>query len=148
MGAGQELLHSHHPHISPGGFVSIPKVRPGDAVFWHCDVAHMVDNQHLGSDDASVFYVPAAPLCKVNARYLKRQRLNFLQSRAPPDFPGGLGESEHDGCASVGDLSEAGKRIMGFSLFDSELAQTEGEAAAYFSANKTLGWNPEGVEEK
>lgn len=91
MGAGQELLATEHPHIYSNGFVSIPRVQPGDAVFWHCDVAHMVENQHRGTEDSSVLYIPAAPLCEVNARYLKSQRESFLEGRPPPDFPGELG---------------------------------------------------------
>ncbi|KAJ4171803.1 hypothetical protein NW754_007398 [Fusarium falciforme] len=71
MGAGQELLPNHHPHVSPSGFVTIPRMRPGDAVFWHCDAAHMVEKEHQGKQDASVFYIPAVPLCDVNAVHLQ-----------------------------------------------------------------------------
>lgn len=140
MGAGQELPGHQFPHISPGGFVSIPTVRPGDAVFWHCDVAHMVEGEHLGDQDASVFYIPAAPLCDTNADYLRRQRENFLRSRPPPDFPGGVGESEHTGAGTDQDLSDAGKRAMGCGSFDPSRATTVGERAAYEFANKTLGF--------
>ncbi|KAF4999736.1 hypothetical protein F66182_16270, partial [Fusarium sp. NRRL 66182] len=97
MGAGQELAITTHPHINPHGFVSIPHVRPGDAVFWHCDVAHMVESEHQGTNDSSVLYIPSVPLCEVNSRYVKRQRDNFGQGIAPPDFPAGVGESKHKG---------------------------------------------------
>lgn len=140
MGAGQELLPELHSHISPVGFVSIPKVRPGDAVFWHCDVAHMVENEHQGDQDASVFYIPVAPLCDVNAEYLRRQRENFLKKQPPPDFPGGVGESMHEGTGTADVLSAVGRRSMGLQPFNSSLAQTPGEKSAYDSANRILGF--------
>lgn len=138
MGAGQELLPEFHEHLNPVGFVSIPRVRPGDAVFWHCDVAHMVEEEHRGVRDASVFYIPVAPLCEVNAGYLKRQKENFLQQRPPPDFPGGVGESLHSGTGTVKDPSEAGLRSMGLAKFDSTLARTDGERTTYELANSML----------
>ncbi|KAF5013125.1 hypothetical protein FDECE_845 [Fusarium decemcellulare] len=140
MGAGQELLPNLHPHISPSGFITIPTVRPGDAVFWHCDAAHMVEMEHQGKQDASVFYIPVVPLCDVNANYLRRQRDNFLSLRPPPDFPGGVGESEHVDSGTVDYLSEMGKRSMGCAPFDPSNATTPGERAAYDFANKTLGF--------
>lgn len=139
MGAGQELPAELHPHISPGAFVSVPAVRPGDAVFWHCDVAHMVESEHKGATDASVFYIPIAPLCEINADYLRRQRENFLGSQPPPDFPGGQGESEHVGRGTVDDLSEMGKRAMGCAVFSGQ-GETPGEKAAYALANEVLGY--------
>ena len=33
--------------------VSAPKVNPGDAVFWHCDVIHSVDIENTGSGDSA-----------------------------------------------------------------------------------------------
>jgi ectoine hydroxylase-related dioxygenase (phytanoyl-CoA dioxygenase family) len=33
--------------------VSVPKVNPGDAVFWHCDVVHSVEQEHTGSGDSA-----------------------------------------------------------------------------------------------
>lgn len=117
MGAGQELLASDHPHVYSTGFVSIPRVQPGDAVFWHCDVAHMVENEHRGTDDSSVLYIPTAPLCEVNVCYLKNQRDQFLLGRPPPDFPGGVGESCYEDRGILDDLSQEGRRAMGCSKF-------------------------------
>jgi hypothetical protein len=113
MGAGQELLATEHAHIHSNGFVSIPRVQPGDAVFWHCDVAHMVENQHRGTDDSRVLYIPAAPLCEVNSRYLKSQWELFLEGGQPPDFPGGIGEGSHEERGTVDGLSDQGRRAMG-----------------------------------
>ena len=33
--------------------VSVPKVNPGDAVYWHCDVIHAVEREHTGSGDSA-----------------------------------------------------------------------------------------------
>ncbi|KAF2014165.1 DUF1479-domain-containing protein [Aaosphaeria arxii CBS 175.79] len=138
MGAGQELSQNHYPHISSTAFVSIPFVCPGDAVFWHCDAAHMVEHEHQGDQDASVFYIPVAPLCDTNIGYLKRQRANFLAGLPPPDFPGGVGESEHVGRGTVDYLSEGGKRAMGCARFDETEAVDEVERGVYRDANAAL----------
>lgn len=141
MGAGQELLASDHPHIHSAGFVSIPRVQPGDAVFWHCDAAHMVENEHRGMADSSVLYIPAAPLCEVNSNYLNNQRAQFLESRPPPDFPGGIGESRHCDRGTVDDLSSAGKRAMGCQMFHANTSASPGQQAAARSANAILGFD-------
>ena len=33
--------------------ISVPKVYPGDAVFWHCDVVHAVEVEHNGTSDSA-----------------------------------------------------------------------------------------------
>lgn len=33
--------------------VSVPKVNPGDGVFWHCDVVHAVETDHIGKGDSA-----------------------------------------------------------------------------------------------
>ena len=33
--------------------ISVPKVYPGDAVFWHCDVIHAVEVEHNGTSDSA-----------------------------------------------------------------------------------------------
>lgn len=138
MGAGQELLAADHPHIYSTGFVSIPRVQPGDAVFWHCDVAHMVENKHRGTGDSSVLYIPAAPLCEVNIHYLKSQRDQFLLGRPPPDFPGGVGESCHQNRGMLDDLSREGRRAMGCAKFEVTSNASSGEKDAAQIANSIL----------
>ena len=32
---------------------SVPKVNPGDMVFWHCDVVHSVEREHTGLEDSA-----------------------------------------------------------------------------------------------
>lgn len=140
MGAGQELQVDAHSQLVPDGFVSMPLVRPGDAVFWHCDTAHMVEAEHQGTEDATVFYIPSAPLCDVNARYLQRQRENFLKGVPPPDFPGGVGESDHIGRGSVDDLSIEGKLAMGCTKFEVHAKASEGQRVASETANSILGF--------
>ena len=43
-----------HPHMRLDEcMVSVPKVNPGDAVFWHCDVVHSVEQEHTGRGDSA-----------------------------------------------------------------------------------------------
>ncbi|KAI7973673.1 hypothetical protein EIK77_004279 [Talaromyces pinophilus] len=141
MGSGQELATATHSHLNPHGFVSIPRVRPGDAVFWHCDVAHMVEAEHRGTSDSSVLYIPSVPLCEVNSVYIKRQRENFEQGIAPPDFPGGVGESQHKGRGQAEDIeSTAGRRAMGLERFGVVEHSTPGQRVVAEVANDILGF--------
>lgn len=140
MGTGQEWTAADHSHIYSRGFVPIPRVQPGDAVFWHCDVAHMVDNEHNGTGDSSVLYIPAVPLCEVNSHYLRNQRQLFLEGRPPPDFPGGIGESQHKSRGTLHDISEEGKRAMGCSKFTANPSASPGQQEALKTANNILGF--------
>jgi hypothetical protein len=139
MGAGHELNTEEHSHLKPNSFVSIPGVHPGDAVFWHCDVAHMVEPEHKGVEDGTVFYIPILPLCELNAKYVRDQRASFLNRTPPIDFPGGVGESKHVGCGQVSDIGKEGYPAMGLELFDTDSSRTFGERVAIESANKILG---------
>ncbi|KAK6070682.1 hypothetical protein SCUP515_08291 [Seiridium cupressi] len=95
-GRGQELTSDLHPHLELDRcMVHMPHVRPGDFVVWHCDTIHAVDKVHMGNADSSVLYIPVCPVTKPNARYLKRQRKAFIDGTPGPDFPGGVGESQH-----------------------------------------------------
>lgn len=87
LGNTQELNERTHPHLDLAKtVVSVPRVDPGDQVFCtyhrassslvgegpglividtytgHCDVIHAVENQHRGTSDSSVMYIPAVPL--------------------------------------------------------------------------------------
>ncbi len=46
------------------GLVSIPKMKPGDTVWWHPDVVHAVEDKHSGKNYSNVVYVGATPYCK------------------------------------------------------------------------------------
>lgn len=124
LGMAQELTTTLHPHLDlTRTMVHVPKVAPGDYVAWHCDSIHAVDKIHAGESDSSVLYIPACPLTEANARYLARQREAFLEGTPGPDFPGGVGESEHVGRMEKKDLSYfggvEGERAMGLLPFTS-----------------------------
>ncbi|OSX58833.1 hypothetical protein POSPLADRAFT_1184529 [Postia placenta MAD-698-R-SB12] len=107
-----------HPHLRlDETMVSVPKVNPGDMVFWHCDVVHAVEKEHTGKGDSAVMYIPAVPLTPQNAAYVSRQKENFVKGIPPPDFPPGHGEGDYAGVGRPDDLnSPVGKRAMGFSI--------------------------------
>ena len=92
----------------------IPRVEPGDTVWWHPDVVHAVENQHEGTGYSNVMYIGAAPYCAKNAAYLKRQRQAFLKGESPPDFAPENHEVNYDGRATLAELTELGARQMGF----------------------------------
>ena len=96
------------------GLVSIPKVEPGDTVWWHSDVVHAVEHEHQGSGISSVIYIGAAPWCDRNVRYLERQKQPFLEGRSAPDFAPEDYEVTYPNRATLDDLTELGKRQMGF----------------------------------
>ncbi|KAH7186314.1 hypothetical protein BKA60DRAFT_532075 [Fusarium oxysporum] len=78
----QELNDETHPHLElPRTMVCMPKVYPGDSVWWHSDVIHAVESRHNA-------------LTPKNIEYIRDQKATLLSGRPPPDFPGGTGESE------------------------------------------------------
>lgn len=107
-----------HPHLRlDETMVSVPKVNPGDMVFWHCDVVHAVEKEHTGKGDSAVMYIPAVPLTPQNAAYVSRQKENFIKGIPPPDFPPGHGEGDYAGVGRPDDLnSPVGKKAMGFAI--------------------------------
>ncbi|KAF8181820.1 hypothetical protein BJ912DRAFT_906656 [Pholiota molesta] len=131
IGKTQELNEKTHPHLKLARtVVSIPRVEPGDQVYWHCDVVHAVEAQHTGAGDSSVMYIPAVPLTVHNASYLRDQRINFLAGLPPPDFPGGEGESQFIGRGSVADINtDEGRRLYGLEAFAAD--QTKGLGAGF-----------------
>ncbi|KAF2656907.1 DUF1479-domain-containing protein [Lophiostoma macrostomum CBS 122681] len=145
-GHGQELSHVLHPHLQLNeSMVHVPTVRPGDYVAWHCDTIHAVDKMHAGASDSSVLYIPACPLTEANARGLKRQRECFVDGTPSPDFGGGVGESEHVGRVTVGEMESLvdgeGRRAMGLEAWDSgEVGLREGVREVLDRGNKVLGF--------
>ena len=139
-GRGQEMSDQMHPGLELAtSMVPIPKIHPGDMVFWHCDAIHAVDSVHRGQSDSSVFYIPAAPLCEVNVNYLARQREAFVHGIPPPDFPGGEGESHHLGRATPAEAIElGGGRAMGFEPFSLTSDMSSGEQEMISQANSIL----------
>ncbi|MEL4015134.1 DUF1479 domain-containing protein [Dryocola clanedunensis] len=101
-----------HPLLLKG-ISSIPDMEAGDTVFWHCDVIHSVENEHLGEFDSNVMYIAAAPWCEKNAAYLERQWPAFVEGKSPPDFAADDFEVEFSGRATPADLTAAGVEQMG-----------------------------------
>ncbi|WP_394830720.1 DUF1479 domain-containing protein [Pendulispora rubella] len=101
-----------HPDLM-AGLVSIPEVQPGDAVFWHTDVAHAVGDEHGGNEYASVIYIGSAPDCAKNRAYLVRQKDAFLSGRSAPDFAAEDYEVDFAGRATIKDLTDLGRSQMG-----------------------------------
>lgn len=92
----------------------IPRVQPGDTVWWHPDVVHAVEDSHTGKGYSSVIYIGAAPDCDKNRVYLPRQREAFLKGESAPDFAAENYEVEFSGRATEADLTPLGRRQMGF----------------------------------
>lgn len=145
-GKAQEFNEDTHPELNLRGLmVLIPRVEPGDMVFWHCDLIHAVDAVHEGKADSSVFYIPSVPLCQANIEYSFLQREAFLRGLVGPDFPGfpnDLTEQNHKGRANLSTVENTGgKRAMReFALdkFLEEESHTEGAKIAIRKANDLL----------
>jgi len=143
-GTAQELNVVTHPHLELADtMVSMPRVTPGDFVVWSCDTIHAVDAVHVGKGDSSVLYIPAAPLCEINAKYLASQKEAFLERTPPPDFPGGNGERGFVGTGETKDIvSQEGLTAFGLGEKPWEIpaGASEGEAQVIKQGNQILGW--------
>lgn len=111
-GRALSINEQWHPLLLTG-ISSIPDMEAGDTVFWHCDVIHSVENEHLGEFDSNVMYIAAAPWCEKNAAYLERQWPAFVEGRSPPDFAADDFEVDFVGRATPADLTEAGREQLG-----------------------------------
>lgn len=94
--------------------VPVPKVQPGDTVWWHPDVVHAVEDHNRGRGYSSVIYIGSAPDCAKNRDFLPLQRAAFLAGRSGPDFAAEDYEVDFAGRATEADLSPLGRRQMGF----------------------------------
>ena len=92
---------------------SIPRMEPGDAVFWHSDVVHAVEDEHKGQGYSNVMYIGATVGCAKNSAYLARQAPAFLEGRTPPDFAPDDFEVDFRGRGTEGDLTPLGRAQMG-----------------------------------
>ncbi|KAI8877328.1 DUF1479-domain-containing protein [Backusella circina FSU 941] len=77
-GLSQYITATDHPLIRDS-MVSLPEMRPGDAIFWHCDQVHSVEHKNEMSTDSSVLYIPSVPMCSINSEYLAKQKEAFLE---------------------------------------------------------------------
>ncbi|KAI1768609.1 DUF1479-domain-containing protein [Hypoxylon sp. FL1150] len=114
----QRLSPTSHPHLRLRECVKyIPRMSPGDTVWWHTDMCHAVDPEHNGEGDASVVYVAACPTTPINKAYVKTQLQASLVGRGPPDSPDvNVDERRLKGYKGFDDISEAGKAVLGFNL--------------------------------
>ncbi|KAH8103434.1 DUF1479-domain-containing protein [Cristinia sonorae] len=140
MAKAQGLNEMTHPHLRlDKAMVSIPRVEPGDQVYWHCDLVHSVEAKHTGDSDSSVFCIPAAPLTVNNMSYLQSQTTNFHAGTPPPDFGGGDGESRFEGRGTPEDIiSLEGRRISGLTEFSIPPNATSGEIELINQVNAQL----------
>ena len=93
--------------------VAIPRVEPGDTVWWHTDIIHAVEDRHGGSGYSNVIYIGAAPWCDKNAAFAERQKATFLAGRSSPDFAPEDYELGFAGRATEADLTPLGRQQMG-----------------------------------
>jgi hypothetical protein len=101
-----------HEAAAPA-LVSIPRVQPGDTVWWHSDLIHAVEREHKGKGSSNVIYIAAAPWCEKNASFLPRQAQAFLEGRSCPDFAAEDYEVDFEGRATVEDLTDLGRKQLG-----------------------------------
>lgn len=138
-----------HPHLLLSkSMVGIPPVRPGDYVFWHCDVVHEVDKFHPGERDSSVAYNACVPLCPYNVQNMREMRRAFVGVETPKDFEKyehGELEGEHDdhGARRQNVLCVDGLRALGLERFnEEEEGITAGQREMRRLANVELGFTP------
>src|SRR5580658_3920738 len=92
---------------------SIPVMEPGDAVFWHSDVVHAVEDEHKGAGFSNVMYIGATVGCAKNTAYLARQAPTFLAGQTPPDFAPDNFEVDFRGRGTENDLTALGRSQLG-----------------------------------
>jgi hypothetical protein len=95
------------------GLISLPKMNPGDTVWWHPDLVHAVEDEHKGQHFSNVIYIAAAPYCEKNAAYLAYQAKCFVEGKSAPDFAAENYEVDTDLRANMSDLTDLGKKQMG-----------------------------------
>ncbi|KAK7021923.1 hypothetical protein VNI00_017152 [Paramarasmius palmivorus] len=139
-GDKQKFTNDTHPHLRlDETLVAIPKVRPGDQVYWFCDILHAVEFEHQGAEDSSVFYIPALSSLE-SATYLRDQRETFNAGLPAPDFPSGEGESKFTGRITEKDIPHfEGRQAIGFERFHPGDDASEEEIEFFTAVNKALG---------
>ena len=94
--------------------VPVPKVQPGDTVWWHPDVVHAVEDENRGKGYSSVIYIGAAPDCAKNRAFQELQKAAFVAGKSCPDFAPEDYEVDFAGRATEADLTPLGRKQMGF----------------------------------
>ena len=112
--AGKALsINKKYHSLLLEGLISIPKMYPGDTIWWHPDVVHAVEEKHMGKTFSNVVYVGATPYCKKNIDYIKKQSKKFIEGKSPPDFAAEDYEVNYKGRTKINDLSELAKKQLG-----------------------------------
>ena len=112
--AGKALsINEKYHSLLLEGLISIPKMNPGDTIWWHPDVVHAVEEKHKGKNYSNVIYVGATPYCKKNIDYIKKQSKKFIEGKSPPDFAPEDYEVNYKGRVKVNDLTELAKKQLG-----------------------------------
>ncbi|KAF5671466.1 DUF1479 domain-containing protein [Fusarium circinatum] len=135
-----------HPDLDiKRAIVGIPPVRPGDYVFWHCDLIHGVDPTNPGLVDSSVSYNACNPLTPYNIESLLTNRDAFQKGDVPIDFTRSHGtwerEYDHEDCGAKVEniLTKAGLQAMGLERLDTEEeGLTQGQKEVREMANAKL----------
>ncbi|KAF1999079.1 DUF1479-domain-containing protein [Amniculicola lignicola CBS 123094] len=137
-----------HPHLAmEKSVVGIPPVRPGDYVFWHCDLVHEVDKYHPGTRNSTAVYNACNPLTPYNIDSLLSVREAFEKAAPPRDFTSAklVKEIETDhvdhGARRENIWSEDGLKAIGLKKLDvDEEGLTEGQREVRRLANVKLGF--------
>ena len=101
-----------HPLLMEA-LTGIPDVRPGDSVWWHCDMIHSVAPVKDQKGWGNVMYIPAAPWSPRNEEYAVHVRDAFLTGASPSDFPEEHYERSWTGRFTVDQLNDTGRRGLG-----------------------------------
>ena len=93
--------------------VPIPVVQPGDTVWWHGDLYHLVGDATERQRWGNVMYIGAAPGCPRNDAYRVTMLDRFERGASPVDFPSDDFEVDFAGRATVADLNDVGRAQFG-----------------------------------
>lgn len=96
-----------------GALVPIPRVEPGDTVWWHADVIHSVAAASNDVRWGNVMYIASTPGCPRNDDYRASMLERFVSGRSPLDFPAEDFEVDFVGRPTVDDLSPIGRGHFG-----------------------------------
>lgn len=115
--AGRAMVVSQKHHaLLLNAYGPIPKVQPGDTVWWHPDVIHGVEDRHAGTGYSNVMYIGSAPDCAKNRTFSRLQRPAFESGLSSPDFAAENYEVDFAGRFTPDQLSPLGRLQMGYDL--------------------------------
>jgi Gig2-like len=92
---------------------SIPDVKAGDSVWWHCDMIHSVAPVTNQTGWGNVMYIPAAPWCPRNQEYASSVATAFRTGSSPSDFPAEHYERDWHNRFKIEELNATGRSGLG-----------------------------------